>query len=132
MRNAYYIGCFAQVEKPKEFYDKILARIDSKPQTGEEIFSFLKNMTIGSSKGSALDSAFNIPLKLTPEFDVGIFNYIYRMEEDTVQLYLPDVALSLNGSVLKPDNDMYKIKPGLVKIKYNGQVYTIIAIRAGT
>ncbi len=46
--------------------------------------------------------------------------------------YLPDVSLSLDGVVLKPNKGVYDIKPGLVKIKYNGQVYTIVMTRAGT
>ena len=132
LRNAYYTGCFAQVEKPKELYDKILGSIDSKPQTGEEIFNFLKTMVnrSGVPQADVLDSHFTIPLKFTPEFDAGIFSYIYRMEEDSLQLSLPDVVLSLNGTLLRPDNGIYTIKPGLVKIKSGEQVYTIITIRA--
>ncbi len=121
------------MEKPKDLYDKIVESIDTKHQTGEEIFNFLKNMVsrTGPSQEDVLDSHFKIPLKLTPEFGVDVFSYIYRMEEDSLELYLPDVALSLDGEVLKPKNGVYTIKPGLVKINYSGQVYTIIVIREG-
>ncbi|SPF48427.1 hypothetical protein SBF1_4140011 [Candidatus Desulfosporosinus infrequens] len=132
IRNAYYTGCFAQVEKPSEFYDKIVDSLTSEPQTAEEMFNFLKNVANGDTQVDVLDSQFNIPLKLTPKFDVGIFSYIYQMEAETLKLYLPDVALSLDGVVLKPNNCMYVIKQGLVNIKYNGQVYTIVMLRAGT
>lgn len=132
LRNAYYTGCFAQVEKPKELYDKIIDTIDSKLQTGEEIFSFLKTMATGSEsvRGDVMDSHFKIPLKLTPEFNVGIFSYIHQMEEDSLELYLPDVSLSLNNEVLKPAHGVYSIKPGLVKVNYNEQVYTIVMIKS--
>ena len=50
---------------------------------------------------------------------MGIFSYIYQMEEETLKLYLPDVALSLDGVVLKPIKVCTLIKPGLVNIKYN-------------
>ncbi len=132
LRNAYYTGCFAQVEKPKELYDRILESIDSKPQTAEEIFNFLKSMAnrSGVPQEDVLDSHFSIPLKLTPEFDAGVFSYIHHLEGDSVDLYLPDVALSINGNVLKSDNGLYTIGPGLMKIKYGEQVYTIIMIRA--
>ena len=131
IRNAYYTGCFAQVEKPRELYDRILESIDSKPQTAEEIFNFLKTVAArhGVPHEDVLDSQFNIPLKLTPEFDVGVFNYIHHMEQDSLELYLPDVALSLDGNVLKPSNGVYTLKPGLVKIKYCEQVYTIIVLK---
>jgi hypothetical protein len=131
IRNAYYTGCFAQVEKPTEFYDKIVDSLTSEPQTAEEMFNFLKSVAKGDTQVDVLDSQFNIPLKLTPTFDVGIFSYIYSMEAETLKLYLPDVALSLDGVVLKPSNGMYVIKSGLVNIKYNGQVYTIVMIWAG-
>ncbi|SPF51605.1 hypothetical protein SBF1_5200003 [Candidatus Desulfosporosinus infrequens] len=131
IRNAYYTGCFAQVEKPTEFYDKIVNNLSAEPQTAEDMFSVLKNVTKGTQDG-ALDSRFHIPLKLMPDFDVGVFSYIYWMEAETFKLYLPDVALSLDGEVLKPNNCMYFIKAGLVNIKYNGQVYTIVMIRAGS
>jgi hypothetical protein len=131
IRNAYYTGCFAQVEKPLEFYDKIVDSLSAEPQTAEDMFNFLKSVAKGDPQCDVLDSQFNIPLKLTPEFDVGIFSYIYQMEEETLKLYLPDVALSLDGIVLKPSKGMYSINPGLVNIKYNGQVYTIIMIWAG-
>ncbi len=119
------------MEKPKDLYDKIVDSIDSRHQTGEEIFNFLKNMAArtGASQADILDSHFKIPLKLTPEFDVGVFSYIYRMEEESLELYLPDVALSQDGEVLKPKSGVYTIKPGLVKINYSGQVYTIIVLR---
>ncbi len=68
------------------------------------------------------------PIQLTPEFDVGVFNCINLMEENTSQLYLPDVAISVNGNVLKPDDGVFTIGPGLIKIKYNEQVYTIIIL----
>jgi hypothetical protein len=128
LRKAYYTGCFAQVEKPKELYDKIIESVDAKPQSEEEIFHFLKNMgnRAENSKMDVLNSNFKISLKLTPEFDVGIFSYICYMEGDSLELYLPDVVLSLNGEVIKPENGMFNLKPGLVKIKYNEQVYTII------
>lgn len=132
IRNAYYTGCFAQVEKPFEFYDKIVNSLGAEPQTAAEMFNFLKSIAKGGSQDEALDSRFHIPLKLTPEFDVGVFSYIYWMEAETLKLYLPDVALSLDGEVLKPNNCMYFIKAGLVNIKYNGQVYTIVMIWAGT
>ncbi|SPF53380.1 hypothetical protein SBF1_660021 [Candidatus Desulfosporosinus infrequens] len=132
IRNAYYTGCFAQVEKPSEFYDKIVNNLSSEPQTAEDMFSFLKNVAKGGTQDKVLNSRFHIPLKLMPEFDVGVFSYIYWMEAETLELYLPDVALSLDGEVLKPNNCMYFIKAGLVNIKYNGQVYTIVMIRAGT
>jgi len=132
IRNAYYTGCFAQVEEPTEFYDKIVGSLFSESQSAEEMFSFLKSIAKGGPQVDILDSHFNIPLKLTPEFDVGIFSYIYRMEEKTLNIYLPDVSLSVNGVVLKPDKGMYAITPGLVNIKYNGQVYTIVMIWAGT
>ena len=127
IRNAYYTGCFAQVKKPSEFYDKIVDNLSSEPQTAEEMFGVLKSLVKGGTQEDVLDSHFNIPLKLTPKFDVGVFSYIYRMEGD--KLYLPDVALSLDGVVLKPSNGVYSIKPGLVSIKYNGQVYTIMVIK---
>jgi hypothetical protein len=132
LRNAYYTGCFAQVEKPSEFYEKIVDSLSSEPQTAEDMFNFLKNVSKGDSQVDVLDSQFNIPLKLTPEFDVGILSYIYSMEAETLKLYLPDVALSLDGVVLKQNKGVYAIKPGLLKIKYNGQVYTIVTIWAGT
>ena len=128
LRNAYYTGCFAQVEKPKELYDKIIESIDSKPQSEEEIFHFLKNMGNRKENPDPFDSNFKIPLKLTPEFDVGIFSYICYMKGDSLELYLPDVVLSLNGEVIKPENGMFNLKPGLVKIKYGEQIYTIILI----
>lgn len=118
------------MEKPKELYDKILNSMDAKAQTGEEIFSFLRNLAAGDAHEGVQDSQFKIPLKLTPEFDVGIFSYIYRMKEENFTLYVPDVVLSLNGTVLKPESGRYTLKPGLVKIKYGEQVYTIIATRA--
>lgn len=132
LRNAYYTGCFAQVEKPTDFYKSIIDSIDSRPQTGEEMFNFLKNMADRSGKAQqedALDFHFKIPLKLTPGFDVGVFNYVYRMEEDLLELYLPDVNLSLDNQMLKPVNGVYTLKPGLVRVKYNGQVYTIVLTR---
>lgn len=131
IRNAYYTGCFAQVEKPKELYDRIIESIGSEPQTAEEIFNFLKNMATrtGDIQENVLDSHFRIPLKLTPEFDVGVFSYICYVEGDYLELYLPDVALSQDGEVLKPNHGMYTLKPGLVKVKYNEQVYTIVLIR---
>jgi hypothetical protein len=118
------------VEKPKELYDKIIESIDAKPQSEEEIFHFLKNMgnRTENIKKDVLDSNFKIPLKLTPEFDVSIFSYICYMEGDTLELYLPDVVLSLNGEILKPESGMYTLRPGLVKIKYGEQIYTIILI----
>lgn len=95
------------------------------------MLNFLKNLAArNGDQGNILDSHFNIPLNLTPEFDVGIFNYIYRMESKAVNVYLPDVALSIDGDVLRPNNGMYTIKPGLVKINYNGQVYTIVFLRS--
>jgi hypothetical protein len=103
----------------------------SEPQTAAEMFSFLKSVAKRSHQGDVLDSQFRIPLTLTPEFDVGVFSYIYRMEEETLKLYLPDVALSVDGEVLKSSNGVYTLKPGLVKIKYSGQVYTIVMIWAG-
>ncbi|SPF53287.1 hypothetical protein SBF1_6510002 [Candidatus Desulfosporosinus infrequens] len=133
IRNAYYTGCFAQVEKPSEFYDKIVNSLSAEPQTAEDMFSFLKSVAKGDHQIDALESKFNIPLKLTPKFEVGVsFSYIHWMEEETFELYLPDVSLSQDGVVLKPNKGVYDIKPGLVKIKYNGQVYTIVIIRAGT
>ena len=131
IRNAYYTGCFAQVEKPSEFYDKIMGNLGSEQQTAEEMFSFLKSVAKGDHQGDVLDSRFNIPLKLTPEFDVGVFSYIYRMEKEPFKLYLSDVAVSLDGIVLKSNGGAYTIEPGLVKIKYNAQVYTIVIIKAG-
>jgi hypothetical protein len=132
IRNAYYPGCFAQVEKPSEFYDKIVDSISSGPQTEEDMFSFLKSIAKGGTQVDVLDSQFKIPLKLMPEFDVGVFSYIYWMEEEMLELYLPDVVLSMDGEVLKPTKGVYTIKPGLVNSKYNGQVYAIVMIRAGT
>ncbi len=131
LRNAYYAGCFAQVEKPSEFYDQIVDSFTSEPQTAEEMFSFLKNVAKGGLQGDVLDSQFNIPLKLTPDFDVSVFSYIYRMEKETLNLHLPDVALSLDGLVLKPNGGTYILKQGLVKINYRGQVYTIVMIWSG-
>lgn len=131
LRNAYYTGCFAQVEKPSEFYDKVVDSINAEPQTAEEMFNILKNVGKGGVQGDVFDSKFNIPLKLTPTFDVSLFNYIHWMNQDILTLYLPDVALSLDDVVLKPNKGMYFIKPGLVKIKYNGQVYTIVMTRFG-
>jgi hypothetical protein len=128
LRKAYYTGCFAQVEKPKELYDKIIESVDAKPQSEEEIFHFLKNMGSRKENPDPLDLNFKIPLKLTPEFDVGIFSYICYMEGDSLELYLPDVVLSLNGEILKPENGLYTLRPGLVKIKYGEQIYTIILI----
>ena len=128
LRNAYYTVCFAQVEKPKELYDKIIESVDAKPQSEEEIFHFLKNMGNRKETPDLLDSNFKIPLELTPEFDVGIFSYICYMEGDSLELYLPDVVLSLNGELMKPANGMFTLRPGLVKIKYGQQVYTIILI----
>jgi hypothetical protein len=131
IRNAYYTGCFAQVEKPKELYDRIIASIEAKPQSAEEMFGFLKSMaTRGKTSEDILESHFNIPLKLTPEFDVGIFHYICLMEAETITLYLLDVHLSLNSVLLKPENGMYTLGPGMVKIKYNDRVYTIVMIRS--
>jgi len=132
IRNAYYTGCFAQVEKPSEFYDKIVGSISTDSQSAEEMFEFLKGIAKCGTQDEALDSRFRVPLKLTPEFDVGVFSYIHHMEKETLKLYLPDVALSMDGVVLKPNKGMYAIKPGLVKIKYIGQVYTIVMIWAGT
>lgn len=132
IRNAYYTGCFSQIEKPSEFYDKIVDSISSGPQTAEEMFEFLKSVAKEGSITNVLESKFSIPLKLTPEFDVGVFSYIYRMEEETLELYLPEVGLSVDGVVMKPIKGMYSIKPGLVNIKYNGQVYTIVMIWTGT
>ncbi|MHB1654126.1 MAG: hypothetical protein ACYCVD_16870 [Desulfitobacteriaceae bacterium] len=132
LRNAYYTGCFAQVEKPSEFYDQIMDSLSSEPQTAEEMFSFLKSVAKGGPQGDVMDSQFNIPIKLTPDFDVGVFSYIYRMKEETLKLHLPDVALSRDGEIIKPSHGVFTLKPGLVKIKYNGQVYTIVIIRAGT
>lgn len=129
LRNAYYTGCFAQVEKPQEFYNKILEGLEAKPQTSEEMFNFLKNMA-SVTQGDVLDSHFNIPLKLTPDFDVGVFSYIYHMEVETEEVYLPDVALSLDSNLLKPVNGVYTLKPGFVKIRYNNKVYTIIMLRS--
>jgi hypothetical protein len=131
LRNAYYTGCFAQVEKPKELYDKIVNSIEARPQTGEEIFQFLKSMASrsGNPPREILNSHFIIPLKLTPDFNAGVFSYIYRIEEETFTLYLPDIVLSLDGTVLKPENGMYTLTPGLVKIKYGEQVYSIIITR---
>jgi hypothetical protein len=130
IRNAYYTGCFAQIEKPSEFYDKIVGSLSSSSQSAEEMFEFLKGIAKGGTQDEALDSRFRIPLKLTPEFDVGVFSYIYSMEEDTLKLHLPDVALSLDGVVLAPVKNVYSIRPGIVNIKYSGQVYTIVIIRA--
>ena len=132
IRNAYYTGCFAQVEEPTEFYDKIVGSLFSESQSAEEMFSFLKSIAKGGPQVDILDSHFNIPLNLTPAFDVGIFNYICKMEEETFEMYLPDVSLSVDGVVLKSDKGMYIITPGLVNIKYKGQVYTIVMIWAGT
>ncbi|KLU65728.1 hypothetical protein DEAC_c23580 [Desulfosporosinus acididurans] len=134
LRNAYYTGCFAQVEKPKELYDKIIESIESKPQSGEEMFHFLKSMVSGNGNTQAypFDSQFTIPLKLTPAFDVGVFSYIYSMDEDSLELCLPDVSLSLNGELLKPANGIYHLKPGLVKINYGGQVYTIMLVKTSS
>ncbi|SPF45348.1 hypothetical protein SBF1_3250008 [Candidatus Desulfosporosinus infrequens] len=132
IRNAYYTGCFAQVEKPTEFYEKIVNNLSSEPQTAEDMFSFLKSVAKGGTQVDVLDSQFKIPLKLMPEFDVGVFNYIYWMEEETFNLYLQDVSLSLDGVVLTPVKDVYTLKSGLVNIKYNGQVYTIVMIGAGS
>jgi len=126
LRKAYYTGCFAQMEKPKELYDKIIESVDSKPQSEEEIFYFLKTMGNRKENSDLFDSNFKIPLELTPEFDVGIFSYICYMEGDSLELYLPDVVLSLNGTVLKPKNGMYTLKSGLLKIKYGEHVYSII------
>ena len=131
LRNAYYTGCFAQVEKPSEFYDQIVDSFTSEPQTAEEMFSFLKNVAKGGPQDETFDSRFHIPLKLTPDFDVGVFSYIYRMEKETFNLHLPDVALSLDGLVLKPNGGTYTLKPGLVKLNYRGQVYTIVMIWSG-
>lgn len=131
LRNAYYTGCFAQVEKPSEFYDQIMDSLSSESQTAEEMFSFLKSVAKGGPHGDVLDSKFNIPLKLTPEFDVGVFSYIYRMDVEAFKLHLPDVVLSVDGVVIKPNKGAYDLNPGLVKIKYNGQVYTIVMIRVG-
>lgn len=132
IRNDYYTGCFAQAKDPKEFYDSILDKLDSKPQTEAEIFNFLKGIAsrTGDAQADILNLHFNIPLKLTPEFDVGVFNYIYRMESDTQDLYLPDVALSVNGTLLTPNNGIYTIKPGLLRIKYNEQIYSIVVVRS--
>ena len=47
IRNAYYTGCFAQVEKPSEFYDKIVDSLTSEPQTAEDMFNFLKSVAKG-------------------------------------------------------------------------------------
>ena len=128
LRKAYYTGCFAQMEKPKELYDKIIESVDAKPQSEEEIFYFLKNMGNRKETPDPLDSNFKIPLKLTPEFDVSLFSYICYMEGDSLELYLPDVVLSLNGEILKPESGMYTLRPGLVKIKYGEQIYAIILI----
>ena len=132
IRNAYYTGCFAQVEKPSEFYDKIVNSLSVEPQTAAEMFTFLKSITKGANQDEAVDSGFYIPLKLIPEFDVGIFSYIYRTKEETIKLYLPDVSLSIDGKVLKPSKGAYNLSPGLVNIKYGGLVYTIVMIWAGT
>jgi len=120
------------VEKPSEFYDKIVNSLSVEPQTASEMFSFLKSVAKGGPQSGALDSCFHIPLKLTPEFDVGVFSYIYRMGEETIKLQLRDVALSMDGSLLRPIRGVYSLKPGLVKIKYGDQVYTVVMIGAGT
>jgi len=131
IRNAYYTGCFAQVEKPSEFYDKIVSSLSSGSQSAEDMFEFLKSLTKDGAQIEVLESKFNIPLKLTPKFDVGIFNYIYRMEARTLELRLPDVALSLDGVVLTPIKDLYTLTPGFISIKYNGMVYAIVMIWTG-
>jgi len=130
LKNDYYTGAFSQASKPQEFYEEIIKSIDQKPQSGAEIFEFLKGLAAMAGEEQVnLDSYFSIPLKLTPEFNVAIFNYVYRLKNDTENLYQPDVALSIDGEFIKPNNGVYIIRSGLIKIKYENQVYTIIAIK---
>ena len=129
IRNAYYSGIFSQVEKPHEVYDEIISKIDSSPQTAEEMFGLLKSMALRAGDDrTALDSHFRIPLKLTPPFSIAIFSYIYRMEEESLQVYLPDVVLSLDGKLSQSHQGMYTLRPGLAKIRYGSQVYTVMLI----
>jgi len=129
LRNAYYTGCFSQVEKPSEFYDKVVGNLSLESQSAEDMFNFLKNVMQDAPRDNVLDFKFSIPLVLTPEFDVGVFSYIYKLEGETLSLHLPDVAVSLDGGVLTPVKDVYSLRPGTVNIKYLSQVYTIIVIR---
>ncbi|SPF51123.1 hypothetical protein SBF1_50007 [Candidatus Desulfosporosinus infrequens] len=86
---------------------------------------------LNGSRPIIIGSNFSIPLKLTPSFDVGIFSYFYKMQNDSEKLFQPDVALSIDGTLLKPKDGTYAIRPGIMKIKYCGQVYTIVALRSG-
>jgi hypothetical protein len=128
---AYYTGCFAQLKEPNKLYNEIIDNLDSKPQTGQNMFDFLKLRT--SLIGNAIDSHFKIPLKLIPEFKVETFSYIYNTESEKLELYLPDVVLSLNNEILESINGTYDInfkkQSYVIKIKYNNQVYTIIVIK---
>ncbi|MDR3586850.1 MAG: hypothetical protein P4L59_16285 [Desulfosporosinus sp.] len=117
------------MEKPSEFYDKIVGSLSFEAQSGEDMFEFLKSMMLDPVE-NVLDFKFNIPLVLTPEFDVGVFSYIYRLEEETLTLHLPEVAVSLDGVVLAPVKDVYTLGPGLVNVKYLSQLYTILVFRA--
>ena len=133
LRNDYYTGVFAQASKPQEFYEQVLESLDAKPQSGADIFGFLKNMASMAGKSQEnINAGFRIPLKLTPEFDVNVFSYIYRAESGVLELYLPDVALSINGVMLKSENGLYVINLGpssMVNIKYESVVYAIVIIR---
>ena len=131
LKIAYYTGCFAQVTKPHEFYETIIEGIDKKPQSGEEMFGFLKNLASLPNPDLAFSSGFKIPLKLTPDFDGAITSYIYRTKAREEKLFLPDVSLSLDGQLLSPTDGTYTIKPGLIKIRYANQVFSIVIIRDG-
>jgi hypothetical protein len=131
LRNDFYTGCFAQVQNPNELYEKIIEGANSKPQTGEEMFNFLKSLVARESGNveDVLESRFEIPLSLTPEFKPDVYNYIVYLDEESIEIYLPDVSVSLNGTMLNEREGKYTLRPGLVKVNYNEQVYSIVIIR---
>ncbi len=119
-------------EKPYEIYQEIIKSVkeQSTPQTEQDMFNLLK--ALATRGQNALDVQFKIPLDLIPEFDVNVFSYLFHADE-TLDLYLPDVSLSLNNVVQEPRNGMYSLsftgQSNILKVKYNEQVYTIIALR---
>jgi len=131
LRNDYYIGCFAQTKEPQEFYKDIINNLEDKEQSPTEMFNLLKIMSNQSPDN--LPKGFTIPLKLIPEFDIGTYNYIYKTKESKIELYLPDVGISMNSINLIAKDGIYIIdiisESSILKIKYNNMVYSIIVIR---
>lgn len=124
-RIAYYTGCFAQTKNPNKLYEELIKSIgnENRPMYSDEIFDFLKNMS-----NIPIATGFNIPLDLSPEFNINTFGYVLFIKAD-IEIYLPDVVLSIDNVIQKPDKYTIRAKNSKVKIKYENQVYTIMVIR---